>query len=248
MGNSQHIERSFIGSGIFYLNGRDVGNVSAAKLAYEVKNISLANNRGGGGDLESLDRISSVSLDLTITNLDHENIALALGASIVKEATGEVVDEPISIGTHSLADSAYMIDTTKPVTVKDEAKATIPAVDANGDANYEVTPAGILFKGGTATLAADGKIGSVSYTKSKQVLLQALKALGKEYKVVLNGINDNNGDPHALRVWRWKPSPTDGMDFISDDYASMSASGKILADVTKPAGKSQFFELIKLDN
>lgn len=248
MGNQQHVERSFIGSGIFYINGRDVGNVSAAKLSYEIKNINLPNNRGGGGDLESLDRISSVAMDLTITNLDHENIALALGAAIAKEATGDVTDEPITILTHSLADSTFMIDASKTVTVKDHTGATIPPVDANGDANYEVTPAGILFKGGTATTAEDGQVGKVSYTKSKQVLLQALKSVGKEYKLVLNGINDNNGDPHVLRVWRWKPSPTDGMDFISDDYSSMSASGKCLADVSKPAGKSQFFELIKLDN
>lgn len=248
MGNQQHIERSFIGSGIFYLNGKDVGNVSAAKLAYDVKNTSLANNRGGGGDLESRDRINSVSLDLTITNLSHDNLAMALGAAVVKEATGDVSAEPITISTHTLADTAFMIDKSKTVVVKDDAGAVIPAIDANGDANYEVTAGGILFKGGTATVAADGKVGSVAYSKSKQVLLQALKETGKEYKVVLNGINDNNGDPHVLRAYRWKPSPTDGLDFISDDYSSMSASGKILADVSKPIGKSQFFELLRLDN
>lgn len=247
MGNSQHVEQSFIASGIFYIDGRDIGNVSAAKLAYDVKNTSLPNNRGGGGDLESMDRINSAMLDMTITNLDHTNLSMALGASIMKEATGPVTDEAVTIATHTLADSKFMIDTAGEVVVKDHAGAVIPKVDANGDANYEVKAAGILFKGGTATVAEDGKVGSISYVKSKQVLLQALKSVGKEYKVVLDGINDNNGDPHVLRVWRWKPSPTDGLDFISDDYSSMSASGKILADVSKPIGKSQFFELLKLD-
>lgn len=247
MGNPTHVEKSFVGSGKFYINGKRVGNVTAAQLAYDIATIELKNSQGGGGLLDNLDRVSKVNLNLTLTNFSFSNLAMALAASIVEEATGEVADEAITIGTNSLADTDYLMNTSVTVTVKDDQGTTIPILDTDGVANYELSASGIVFLGGADVTAADGLVGSVTYTKSPQVLLQALKNTGAEYKLVLDGINDNNGDPHMLRVWRWKPSPTDGLDFIGEDYASLTANGSVLADVSKPVGKSQFFELLQLN-
>lgn len=246
MSNPNYKEHPFIGAGKLFINTRQVGNCSDVKLSYNVEQKSLPNNMGGGGNLDSTDRISSVKLDLTCTNFSPENLAIALAASLDSITTAaEVPAEKLMMAANSFVDTEFMIDMTKANLVEVKTTATtpktIPQLDVDGKENYVVTPAGIYFKDGKDVTDAEV---SVKYTKSLQVILQALMATGREFKLVMDGINDANGDPLILRVWRWKPAPTDGIGLISDDYGNFTMKGEVLADVSRPAGKSRFFEMI----
>lgn len=247
MSNSEHITESFIGSGKLFLDGRRLGNCSDVKLAYNLEKKTLPNFEGGGGNLNTIDRVTGVTLDLTCTQFSAENLAIALAASITTVASASVTDEAKIMAKHSLVDTNFMIDMTDAanVVVKTTggSPVTIPKVDSNGVVNYDVTPAGIYFKGGADVV--DATAITVDYKKAPHYQIQALLASGREFKLVMDGINDADGRPSMLRVWKWKPSPTDGLSFISDDFSNFTMKGEALADVTKPAGKSQFFELLK---
>ena len=242
MGNPVYIEESYIGSGKFYADGRRVGNVSAAKLSYKVDTKTQPNFQGGGGNLASLDRISDVNLDMTVTNFSAENMGMALRAKIGDIAAGAVAGEVHTMTINALVDTEFMIDTAVAPVVKTTGGSpeVIEPVDAQGVTNYEVTPAGIVFHSGADVV--DATAITVDYTKHPSVVLRALLEGAKEYKLVMDGLNDDNNRPGVLRVWRWKPSPTDGFDLISDDYSSFELKGAVLADTSKPAGKSQFYE------
>ncbi|MGL5394117.1 MAG: hypothetical protein ACRDBQ_02435 [Shewanella sp.] len=228
-------ELAFIGSGRFFLNNRRAGNVTSAKLAFAVDKKTMKNFQGGGGNLASNEKISEVSLALTLTNMIAENIALAMQSTMGVVIATTVSAEPVKAYTNGLAVTQHMIDTSQPVTVTTSADVAIAA------SNYEVRAAGIVLKDGFAH--TDGDNIKVSYTIRPSSILQAAMAYGAELSVVLDGINDDNGKPHVLKVWRWKPAPTTGFDLIGEDYASFDLSGEILADTSKPIGKSQFFEL-----
>lgn len=249
MSNPEHITESFIGSGKLFVNGRRLGNCSDVKLAYGLEKKSLPNYEGGGGNLNTIDRVSGVTLDLTCTQFSAENLAIALAASVTTVVSAAVVGEVKAMAKHSLVDTDFMLDMTDAANVVVKTKpgtgspVPIPKVDSNGVVNYEVTPAGIYFKGGADVVDA-GPI-TVDYKKAPHYQIQALLASGQEFKLVMDGVNDADGRPSMLRVWRWKPSPTDGLSFISDDFASFTMKGEALADVSKPAGKSQFFEVLK---
>lgn len=242
MSNPAYVERSFIGSGKYFVDGRRVGNVSAAKLSYKVDTKTNPNYMGGGGNLDSLDRISDVNLDLTVTNFSAENMAIALRATLGDVAGDAVTAEPHTMSPNTLVDTAFMLDTSKTVTVKKAGgtQDVISIVDAEGKTNYEITPAGIVFHAGADVV--DATEITIAYTKHVSVILKALLGSAKEFKLVMDGLNENDNTPGVLRVWRWKPSPTDGFDLISDDYASFDLKGAVLADTSKPAGTSQFYE------
>lgn len=249
MSNPEHITESFIGSGKLFVDGRRLGNCSDVKLAYNLEKKTLPNYEGGGGNLNTIDRVTGVTLDLTCTQFSAENLAIALAASVTTVASAAVADEPHVMAKHSLVDTVFMIDMTDAanvvVSTAGGSPVVIPKVDANGVANYEVTSAGIYFKGGVDVV--DDAAITVDYKKAPHYQIQALLASGREFKLVMDGVNDADGRPSTLRVWKWKPSPTDGLSFISDDFSNFTMKGEALADVTKPAGKSQFFEVLKFN-
>jgi hypothetical protein len=82
----------------------------------------------------------------------------------------------------------------------------------------------------------------VSYTSKAGNALQALVESGAEVKVIVDGVNDATGKPYTLKFYRWKPSPTSGLDLIGDDFGSFDIEGGVLADSSIVAtGKSKFF-------
>jgi hypothetical protein len=244
MSNPEFKTESFIGSGKFYLDGRRLGNCSEAKLSYSIDTKTLPNFEGGGGNLDSIDKITGVALDLTCFNWSAQNIAMALAATVGEETAGAVTGEAHKMAKHTLVDTAFMIDVSQPVLVKTVTPAaTLNPVDANGKPNYEITPAGVVFLGGNDV--KDDTAITIDYKKAPHYLVQALLATGKEFKLIMDGMNDANGKPVTVRVWRFKPAPSDGMNLISDDFASFTVKGQVLADVSKAQGKSQFFEIAK---
>ena len=248
MSNPIFATESYIGSGRVFVDGRRVGNCSEVKLSYSLDKKTQPNYEGGGGNLASRDKITGVTLDLTCFNWSADNIALALQATVSSVVTAAVTAEPHSMAINTLVDTDFLLDPTKTITVKTAGgtPVTIPKVAGNGQANYEVSAAGITFLAGpdvvTALASAESKDITIDYSKAPHTLLQALLGTGKEMKLVMDGVNDDTGRPVVVKVWRWKPSPTDGLNLISDDYATFALKGEVLADVSKPQGKSQFFE------
>ncbi|MEC7815843.1 phage tail tube protein [Marinobacter nauticus] len=236
---AEQINEAYIGSGIVYINGRDVGNCSNVNFAIEQETQTQRNYRGGGGNFASVTTVSAVNLSMELANFSNANLALALRGVVESVAAGQVADESVVAVAGGLAETSKMIDlsdTANTVTVKDETDQTTYVAGTD----YEVTAAGLkILSGGNIT---DGETLKVSYDNQGTNVLQALIDSGQEVRVVLDGINDATGKPVTVKVHRWKPSPTSGLGLISDSFATFTIEGEVLADETiQAAGKSKFF-------
>ncbi|GIU22243.1 hypothetical protein [Shewanella sp. MBTL60-007] len=233
---SEITTESYIGSGIVYADGRDVGNASGVKIDIEQETKSLPNNRGGGGNAAEITKVKAVKLSMTLNDFNNSNMALALRGKVDVLTAEPIVDEPITAVLDGLCDTAKMIDLTVPPVVKTADGATTFDVDAD----YIVSAGGIRPLSSGA-ITADQAL-KVSYTSKAGNALQALVESGKELKVVIDGVNDATGKPWVLKFYKWKPSPTSGLDLIGDDFGSFDIEGGVLADPSIVAtGKSKFF-------
>lgn len=237
-----YVEKSFLGSAIFYLGGRDAGNVTAATLGYETDSKTLRNARGGGGNIAAAERVSNVNLTLTVSNFDPRNLAIAMQATVDTVVAASVVDEEHDCIANGLTTLDNLVDTSVLPVVKDDGNTVIPALDTNGDPNWTVSVGGIKWGQGIEAAANDGLNIKVSYDKAAASIIQALTAVGAEFPVSMEGLNDNDGNTGLLQGYRWKPAPMDSLDLISEDFATFQMTGPLLADTSKGVGKSQFFQ------
>lgn len=233
---SQTVTESYIGSGIVYVNGRDVGNASGVKVDIEQETKSQPNYRGGGGNAAEVTKVKSVKLSMTLNTFSNANLALAL-RGVVESLNAVVVTDELVTSVHDgLADTAKMIDVAEAVVVKNQAGA----VTYVKDTDYIVSPGGIRVLS-TGAIPTNTPI-KVSYKSAVGNALQALVDSGQEVKVVIDGINDASGKPWTLKFYKWKPSPAAGLELISDDFGSFDMDGGVLADSSIVApGKSKFF-------
>lgn len=239
---AEQVQVPFIGSGIIYYKGRDIGNCSSAEITYDIDKKTLPNYRGGGGNAAVLERITSVTLAVGITSLNASNLAL-LNAGTISSITGSTVtDEALTVtALDRLLRVQHIIDTAGATTIKTAADVLIPAMHSvNNTPNYIVSSAGITIPAGSEVSAADEI--KISYTVPAGYLLQALVSYGEEGDIVIEGLNDVNGKKHVIDAWRWKPSPT-GLSAIGTEFADVTVTGELLSDESKPLGTSKFFRL-----
>lgn len=239
---SQPVQVSFIGSGVIYYKGRDIGNCSAADITYDLDKQTLPNYRGGGGNADVYERISAVNLAIGITSLNAANLALLNNASVTNITGQDVTDEELVVSSlDRLIRVDHMIDTTQTVSLKTALDVVIPALHSvDGTPNYTVTAAGIIVPTGSEITALDEV--KITYKVPAGYLLQALLTFGEEGDVVIDGLNDINGKRHVIDCWRWKPSPT-GLSAITTEFATATVTGELLSDESKPMGTSKFFRI-----
>lgn len=226
----------YIGSGIVYVDGRDVGNASEVKVDIEQETKSAPNYRGGGGNAAEQTLVKTVNLSLKLHDFNNDNLALALRGKVQLLVSSVVSDEVISAKINGLAETVKVIDVSQTVTVKNSAGS----VTYQADVDYVVSPAGIrVLSSGNITANAELK---VSYKSLAGSVLQALVDSGQTVRVVVDGINDATGKRFVLTFFKWKPAPTSGLDVITDDFAEFDLKGGVLADTSKVgATTSKFF-------
>ena len=234
---SETVVESYIGSGIVYVAGRDVGNASGVKIAIEQETKTQTNYRGGGGNSAEITKVKSVKLSFTMNDFSNANMALALRGKVEVVTAEAVENEAITAVLDGLARTAFMIDTTVAPVVKNEA----------GDVTYVKDTDYVVSAGGIRALSSGditaGQALKVSYTKKAGSVLEALTESGTTVPVVIDGVNDATGKAWVLDFYKWSPSPTAGLDLIGDDFGSFDIEGGVLADSSIVAtGKSKFFK------
>lgn len=227
---------SYIGKGSVFLKKRGsatakrmpIGNVSELKLAIEEDAKELLDYESpGGGTLDKVSRIKSVSGTAKTSNHDAANLALALRGTTAANAGAVIADEAhADVQLGSLVTLARLPDLTAAVTVKVGA-ATIAAAG-----NYEMTAAGVwIYPDAADILAADDIL--VSYTALADNLLQALVTSGDEYEILFVGLNEaRSGKPMLVTAHRASFSPTKGLDLIADDFGKLELAFTVLSDST----------------
>ena len=231
------VDRTFIGKGEIHLQVRGagkallpVGNCSELTVSFEEDSKSALDfTSPGGGQANSLTRITQFTGNIKHLDISADNLALALRGAVEKVTGGTQVtdeDQPAVGVVDELIPFDFLPDLNEAISVKDAESSAALAVDVD----YEITRTGIrILKGDN--IGATGLL--VSYMKSDQEIMQALVAAGQEFKLVFNGLNEaQSGKAVNITIHRVKFSPAQGLSFIGDDFAEMDTGFNALSDST----------------
>lgn len=235
-------DKSFIGKGKVYLDGRFVGNVSEFVYGTTEEEKSLPDfTTTGGGNYNSIKRIQAVTTRMVFHDISAENLAEALFGSSSSVTATAVSNESISTGTalDYLIETASMIDTDIAVTVTSDPAGTTYTEGTD----YTVSAAGIVVLS-TGTIPVSTPL-LISYTKKAVDIVEALTGSGQEHRLVVDGLNEaQSGAPSKITVHRNKFGPADEVSAIGDDFAGVTLNGEALKDTTiTTGGLSQFIQV-----
>lgn len=235
---------TYVGKGKVFLadNGApatgltEVGLVTNLKVSVAQEEKKLADfTAPGGGTYNKLTRVTDVTIELSLRELLPENLSKALYGTSSKLAAGNVSAEMVTV-----AALGALLPLTKAGASSVVVKNQAGSVTYVAGTDYRVTGAGIIVLPGGSITASQQL--SVSYSYPQQNLLQALTTSGGEYRLVLDGLNEaESGKAVMLDVFRVKFSPTDGLEMIGDDFATLTIKGAVLKDTSKTGvGVSQY--------
>ena len=239
---------SYIGKGEVFIQKRGtagakmvpIGNCSALKFGIAEDKKELNDyTRTGGGLLDSVTTIKSVTASMSVSNLSPENLALATRGTTSAVASATVTDEAhADILLGSLIRLAKVPDVTATVTVKKGATVIASA------GNWEINGAGLWIAAAPADLLANDDI-TVGYTALAGDVVQALTTSNEEYTLIFSGLNEaRSGKPVIVTVHRLKFSPAASLDWIADDFGQLDMSADLLADATVTgSGLSKYLKI-----
>ena len=235
-------DKSYIGKGKVHLDKRFLGNVSVLDFTINEENIELTDyTAAGGGNYNSLRRIDSVEMSLTMHDLSADNLAIALFGSTSAVTSSAIVDESITAGTvlDTLIRTANVIDTTVAPVVTDD-PMTVTYVE---NTDYTVSAAGITPIVGGSISASDPLL--IDYTVKANDVVQALTTSAQEFELIFDGLNEaQSGSPVLITVFRAKFGGAQGLSMIGDEFAEIALTGDVLKDTTiTGAGLSQFMKI-----
>lgn len=219
--------------------GESLGNTSKMTYTVETEKKELPNYQGGGGNDDVFEKFKSGRVALSCRHVTLAVLALALGATAVSVAAGEVDDE-----AHTVAelDKLIVLDHLQDLTAEMTVAPALTGDPYVEGVDYIRKRAGIIpITGGD--IAADAEI-KISYTKHKHAVFQALVNMISETGLVFDGVNERSGAPWLGKFHRVGWGPAKSLEFIGDDFASFDIEGEILsADFVIGVGLSKFVEI-----
>lgn len=237
---------SYIGKGEVFAKLRTggprfpFGNVEALTLTVEEERKSILDyTTVGGGELDSVTRISAVSGSLRTTNLNYGNLATGLRGSFSTRSGASVTDEAVNgILEGSLNRTARLIDTTAAVTVKKSAVSIAAA------GNWRATAAGIWVIAGAPDLADNDNI-TVTYTALADATVESLLSAAPEMELTVLGLNEaRTGKPVVVTCHRMTFDPIKEIGLIGDDFSRMELGFRVHADSSiTTSGLSQYLRI-----
>jgi hypothetical protein len=239
---------SYIGKGKVYLRSTSgggampVGNCSELTLGVETNAITQPDyTTPGGGNANEVQRVSDVTLAMTMLELRPENLEIALRGTVAVVSGATVTDERGVAYNGGLVALDFIPDQAVAPVVTQDPDGT-PVV-ATVDVDYEVSSAGIVIIDGG--IFSDGDVVGVDYTKDGSSVVEAMTTSGDEYELIFDGLNEaETGKAVVVRVHRVKWSPTSGLGFIGDDFGELPLEGSVLVDSTKVgASISRYFKV-----
>lgn len=229
-------EYSYVGKGHVFLQRR---NIAGAKMVPIGNCLSLqygvAEDKkelqdftsAGGGVLDTLSTIKSVTAKMKVSNLSAANIAIALRGGVASQAGAAVADEAhADIALGSLVELARLPDLGATITVKKGATVVASA------GNWQAVTAGIWIAPDAVGLTAGDDI-TVTYAALADDTVQALVEANAEYTMLFSGLNEaRSGRPVVVKTLRVKFSPTKALDLIGDKFGELDFEVDALSDPT----------------
>lgn len=243
----------YIGSGKIYARvaftatGRiELGNASKLELEVKEDKQKLKDyTKLGGGTYAGVTRPDSVTLKMTLHDLNTTNLARVLFGSQAGVTGAAVLDEVVPAYTGAICPLAHPAATA--VVVTNFAGAT--TYTENTD--YEVRPGGIFIISGGAIATAIAAAGvtptllKVDYSFATYNKVEALTTGAQVLELFFEGLNEaNSGKPVLVDVWKAQMSPTKALSLLGDKFADLEVEADVLSDSTKTGvGISKYFRV-----
>jgi hypothetical protein len=241
-------DKSFIGKGKIYIGPYDnsgpkrlIGNCSKLELAIAQEEKSLIDfTNAGGGKANSLKRITGVTANMTLHDLDGPNLAMATyGSSTAVTTVTAIVDE--SHASVKKGTTGGFVATDRLINTAVAPVVKVAAATKTLGTDYTVGSTGIFIPAGSSILDNDTVL--ISYTPVAEDQVEALVNTGTEFKLHFDGLNEaQSGKPAAVILHRIKFTPASGLGLISDDFAGLELSAEVLSDTAQSVG-SKYFDI-----
>lgn len=230
---------TFLGTAVVSIKEKGVAggmrffsNLESLTQSFETEDKTVPDNTApGGGEWDSITRVTSAKASAVLFDLSPENLALATNGSVVNSSSvTPIVDEVITVvGLTDFYPTARMIDISVPPVVTNSAGTTT----YNVGTDYTVSPGGITLVSGTTIVAGGIKI---DYTPEATKDVQFLGQSGKEYEVFIDGYNEANSRAFGGKYHRVKFAPTNDLGLIGSDFAKLTVEMTLLADTSITGG------------
>ncbi|MBF0098975.1 MAG: hypothetical protein HQM05_16750 [Magnetococcales bacterium] len=184
------------------------------------------------GGLVELQGVSPTSVSVSVAPSAWVATTAYTVGQIVKPSTGTHFYRCKVAGTSGASAPTWKTDST------DTTDGTVTWTDMGTMAltvsEYEINSAGIFIPATSTKISETGTPVEVSYTTSAGYNIQALVGSGEEYRVVFAGKNfARNGKGLKVVMYRVTFSPTKELGLISDEFAKLTLTAKVLSDDTK---------------
>lgn len=237
---------SYIGKGAIYLGPtgadalRPIGNASALELEVEEEEQRQTDYQSdGGGAANIVQRIESVSANITMLEISPKNLALALRGHTSEDESGEVTAEVHEVKKGHFIPLQYLPDEGEELTVQKEGGGE----ELTKGTDYERHRAGIQILNDAPNVTDGDKI-EVDYHRSASDVVQALTESAKEYRMFFDGLNEAQGGRRvAVDVRRIQFSPAESLSLIGDEFGELPVSGELLSDPSVTGNLSRFFQV-----
>ncbi len=214
-----------------------IGNTLGLELAHaEDVQKQPDMTRLGGGTYAEVRRVSEVTMDTTLADLNVVNLARATLSTVTEDDAGTVADQPIVLRRGGLIPLPHVMTTN--VVLKVGTDTISPA------GNYEVRPEGIFIYDSSPDIE-DEDAGVLSYSYAGQAVLEAITTKSSELRLRFGGLNEaDDGKPVIADIWRASQGVTKTLALLTGKFGELKVTGTLLADPTKTgAGISRYYRI-----
>lgn len=236
----------FLGKGEVYID-RDlqgqylpIGNAVKFAIAETEADVKERISRRVDTYGQALDRVAlpkPAKITIELNEIDAKNLAVALRGTI-EEVTdnGSVTGEDVTAALDAYVKLAHDGIDESTVVVTDSTGATTYTKDVD----YEIRGSVGLLKALSGGAITDGQALKVDYQYNetcKKIL--GSKKTEIEGALILEGVNMANSKACRVYVWQARLMPTSEVDFLSEDFTSITLEGTLLT----PANKTEPYEV-----
>jgi len=215
-------------------------NVSKISISFaeEEKKLSDYASTSGGVDA-SVKRVADIAGSIDLRHFTPANLARVFwGTTAVLNTTPIVGESGYKLTAGKFIPTKRLINTSVAPVLKKGATTILTA-------DYTVTQGGILVAGTITTgSVSSGDAITIDYTPVASTDVQALVNSAPNVSLYFDGVNEVDGKKYVGKIWLAKLGVAQNVEFIGDDFGTLSLSVTIQKDETiVTAGKSQYFEM-----
>ncbi len=246
----------FLGQGKVYIAKRDangnpqaqrwLGDVSAAKLTLKVSKAEQKESYSGQRALaKSIVVGKEASVDLTVMELNKDNLALALFGKAVSTAQGSVSGESLPNGLIAGDRVTLAYPKVSAVTLTDSSATPVTVAPTKYQLDTDFGAITLLDVAGvTQPIKA-------AYTHAAIESMPMFSAPQPEVFIRYEGVNLAEGNaPFVVELYKVNTEPLKDLALITDKFADMNINCSVLIDRNKAADGDlgQFGRIIKAAN